>query len=437
MKRYILFLFTTVIVLSANALKVNVNDLNYSLIAESHEAIISYGNNCSGEVDIPSEVNYNDETFVVTGMIWKAFYDCPELTKVRVPKTLEDVMHYYPNDSDEGDIETILISSEVMNPFSRCPLIESIEVDKDNPSMNSVDGVLFSKDGTRLYAYPSGKKAKSYVVPQGVTWIGIEAVSNANLRKIDLPESVQTICSDAFRNCTFDVMIIRGVLDTPSINNSLEGCLSESAIIYVHATEVERYRSLYPGIVLPLEEYDKEDPVTFTAGQMATIVLPTAPDASKGMYFRLDRWEDGKIAFEQELHPQAHIPYIIIPNEDFSINPNTLDIDGLRPDTATIEGVYFIGWYINRDCDLTPDVSVHSRGTCFPCTALTFKPRIDSHHVCTWDSPVGKPRGKASWERHPCLAAARSPRGSDMPPACHSLPRGRFATRWGRERTPF
>ncbi|KAI4559210.1 hypothetical protein MJG53_017736 [Ovis ammon polii x Ovis aries] len=41
-----------------------------------------------------------------------------------------------------------------------------------------------------------------------------------------------------------------------------------------------------------------------------------------------------------------------------------------------------------------PDVSVHSRGTCFPCTALTFKPRIDSQHVCTWDSPVGKPRGK-------------------------------------------
>ena len=45
-----------------------------------------------------------------------------------------------------------------------------------------------------------------------------------------------------------------------------------------------------------------------------------------------------------------------------------------------------------------PDVSVHSRETCFPCTALTFKPRIDSHHGGTWDSPVGKPRGKASWE---------------------------------------
>ena len=41
------------------------------------------------------------------------------------------------------------------------------------------------------------------------------------------------------------------------------------------------------------------------------------------------------------------------------------------------------------------DVSVHSRGSCFPCTASTLKPRIHSNHGGTWDSPVGKPRGKA------------------------------------------
>ena len=45
-----------------------------------------------------------------------------------------------------------------------------------------------------------------------------------------------------------------------------------------------------------------------------------------------------------------------------------------------------------------PDISVYYRETCFPCTASTFKPRIDSHHGGTWDSPVEKPRGKASWE---------------------------------------
>ena len=96
-----------------------------------------------------------------------------------------------------------------------------------------------------------------------------------------------------------------------------------------------------------------EDYVNFYKGQVATIILPITPDASKGMYFRIERWEEGKIVFEQELQPQAHVPYIIIPNEDFRIDPNTLDLAGLRPDTATIEGVDFIGWYVDRDRGVT------------------------------------------------------------------------------------
>ena len=43
------------------------------------------------------------------------------------------------------------------------------------------------------------------------------------------------------------------------------------------------------------------------------------------------------------------------------------------------------------------------QGTWFPCTASTFKPRIDSHHSGTWGSPVGKPHGKASRESHRSL----------------------------------
>ena len=43
-----------------------------------------------------------------------------------------------------------------------------------------------------------------------------------------------------------------------------------------------------------------------------------------------------------------------------------------------------------------PYVSVHSRGTCFPCTASSFTPRILSlHHGM---SHVGQPCGKASSE---------------------------------------
>ena len=89
----------------------------------------------------------------------------------------------------------------------------------------------------------------------------------------------------------------------------------------------------------------------------------------------------------------------------------------------------------------SPDVSVHSRETCFPCTASTFKPRIDSHHGGTWDSPVGKPRvkprGKASRESHRSLdprqgtrdtaATAREERARACPHSIRGLsPLGRL-----------
>ena len=62
-----------------------------------------------------------------------------------------------------------------------------------------------------------------------------------------------------------------------------------------------------------------------------------------------------------------------------------------------------------------PEVSVHSRESCFPCPASTFKPRIDSHHGGSWDSPVLKPRGKASWE-----SLVGKPRGKATDPLIHS-----------------
>ena len=57
-----------------------------------------------------------------------------------------------------------------------------------------------------------------------------------------------------------------------------------------------------------------------------------------------------------------------------------------------------------------PDVSVHSTGTCFPCTASAFTPKIDSNHRDTWDSPVGEPRGKDSRESHRSLGPRKHKR---------------------------
>ena len=63
-----------------------------------------------------------------------------------------------------------------------------------------------------------------------------------------------------------------------------------------------------------------------------------------------------------------------------------------------------------------PDVSVHSRETCFPSSSSTFKPRIDSHHgargTALLESLVGKPRRKASRESHRSLDPREGKRDS-------------------------
>ena len=88
---------------------------------------------------------------------------------------------------------------------------------------------------------------------------------------------------------------------------------------------------------------------SYSKDQMATIILPTEPDASKGKYYRLDRCEKGKIIFEEELSPKARTPYIIVPKEDFSIDLNALDLDGLLRDTVSVKGASFIGSYCHEE----------------------------------------------------------------------------------------
>ena len=89
---------------------------------------------------------------------------------------------------------------------------------------------------------------------------------------------------------------------------------------------------------------------------------------------------DGKITLQFE-HKMSRLVIKLTKGEDY---------EGDLPEDAEV--------YIHNTVTSATADSVHYREICFPCTASTFKPRIDSHHGGTWDSPVGKPRGKGSWE---------------------------------------
>ena len=81
--------------------------------------------------------------------------------------------------------------------------IESIEVDAKNTAYKSRNGNLYTKDGTTLILYASGKKDTDFIVPDGVTTIYYEAFSgSSNLKNITIPYSVTSIRERAFEYCS-------------------------------------------------------------------------------------------------------------------------------------------------------------------------------------------------------------------------------------------
>ena len=72
-------------------------------------------------------------------------------------------------------------------------------VDKDNPYLTSVDGIIYNKDMTKLIKVPSRYAGKKIVVPDGVKIIDSFAFySLDNVESIELPDSVETIGICAF-----------------------------------------------------------------------------------------------------------------------------------------------------------------------------------------------------------------------------------------------
>lgn len=85
------------------------------------------------------------------------------------------------------------------------------------------------------------------------------------------------------------------------------------------------------GDLIPPGEITLFNKLEFFAGQQATIILPDAPDPSWGRYYKPVRKEEDRccVIFERELEPQANVPYIIFPEQDFTIDVGCYDWEQL------------------------------------------------------------------------------------------------------------
>ena len=126
------------------------------------------------------------------------------ITKVVIPSTMEVIHDGILLPLVEKDLEKEGINT-----------IECIEVCRNNPRYSTKDGVLFTKDFSRLIAY-AGEITDancSYIVPDGVKVIGKGAFYHSYLEKVSLPESVRVIEEKAFYRCRYlvELALVEGV----------------------------------------------------------------------------------------------------------------------------------------------------------------------------------------------------------------------------------
>ena len=81
--------------------------------------------------------------------------------------------------------------------FHSVTSIKGYYVNDTHPIYKSVDGLLYSKDETALFAFPLGIRGE-YTIKDGVKVIKEGAFQTSNIEKVTLPESVEVIEKSAF-----------------------------------------------------------------------------------------------------------------------------------------------------------------------------------------------------------------------------------------------
>ena len=115
----------------------------------------------------------------IVNMDGMAVAECPDLVSVSLPASLNNINSYC---------------------FPHCPKLVSITVAEGNENYCSVDGVVYSKDMTKLIRWPEGKA--DVTIPESVTYIPGNAFLNCtHLTEVFIPANVTSIGFHAFSDC--------------------------------------------------------------------------------------------------------------------------------------------------------------------------------------------------------------------------------------------
>lgn len=158
----------------------------------SVDYILPEGDSYSGDVVIPTSVTYNGETYSVTRIGIRAFYNCQNLISVEIPNSVTEIESRAFNQS--SNLTSVKLPDKLKDlkgyVFARCSSLASIDIPKS---------VEFIDEGT----FRSCTSLSSITIPNSVKYIEAGAFKDCTgLTSINIPNSVSLLGEQAFNGCS-------------------------------------------------------------------------------------------------------------------------------------------------------------------------------------------------------------------------------------------
>lgn len=173
-------------------------------------SVIMYSSDYHGNLVIPSEVTYNEVTYVVSALCWNAFLGCSELESITIPSSITNITatdYYCYYEGGYGHLQygsngiksiKVVEGNPVFDSRNDCNAI--IET-ATNRLISGCDNTVIPNSVTSIgtSAFVNCKELTNICLPNGITEIGKSAFAGcSNLSVIEVPNSVTSIGSFAF-----------------------------------------------------------------------------------------------------------------------------------------------------------------------------------------------------------------------------------------------
>ena len=205
-----------------------VDSISYNIIGENEVEVTSNDSiKVRGELVLPSTVVHDGVTYQVTRIGRNAFYKCNELTFVAVPEGVTTLCWFafascsslqyleLPNSLTTIEEHAMLGCNSITefyvprnlvniayNAFVSFQNVRYYSCSPLNPKYRAVDGLLYSKDMTKLVAYPAASPATRFDVPSYVTELYDYCLHNCdNLTEVNIHEGVTALGMNIFSDC--------------------------------------------------------------------------------------------------------------------------------------------------------------------------------------------------------------------------------------------